>query len=56
METIPEDQLVNIQEILQYLAAIAVGFIMRLFQKRKQVKIGEDVLSRVKQNPNAPKS
>lgn len=52
METIPEDQLVNIQEILQYLAAVAVGFIMRLFQKRKEVKIGEEVLLKIKRNPN----
>lgn len=52
MENIPEDQLTNIYEILSYLAATAVGWIMRFFQKKKEVKIGEEVLSKIRKNPN----
>lgn len=47
MENIPEDQLTNILEILQYVAALAVGYIMRLFQKKRSTVVGDQVLKAV---------
>lgn len=41
---IPEDQITNIYEILSYLAATAVGWIMRFFQKKRSTDIGDEVI------------